>query len=78
MKKSLYKEGGCRIIGTPDYIAPEILKGQGINTFQIDWWSVGVILFEFLVGITPFNDVSVDKIFENIVKTLLNFYIKFY
>ncbi|EGR33246.1 protein kinase domain protein [Ichthyophthirius multifiliis] len=38
-----------RIIGTPDYIAPEILKGEGIKDVSIDWWSVGIMLFEMLV-----------------------------
>ncbi|EAR84564.2 Serine/Threonine kinase domain protein (macronuclear) [Tetrahymena thermophila SB210] len=55
-----------RIIGTPDYIAPEILKGEGLQNPAIDWWSVGVMLFELLIGIPPFNDDTVEKIFDNI------------
>lgn len=43
-----------RIIGTPDYIAPEILNGKGLKNSACDWWSVGVILFEMLIG-TFFN-----------------------
>jgi len=39
-----------RIIGTPDYIAPEILRGEGLMNPAIDWWSVGVLLFELLIG----------------------------
>lgn len=39
-----------RIVGTPDYIAPEILRGEGLMSPAIDWWSVGVMLFELLVG----------------------------
>ncbi|RVW90685.1 putative serine/threonine protein kinase IRE [Vitis vinifera] len=42
------------VAGTPDYLAPEILLGMGHGT-TADWWSVGVILFELLVGIPPFN-----------------------
>ncbi|XP_011012966.1 PREDICTED: probable serine/threonine protein kinase IREH1 isoform X2 [Populus euphratica] len=41
-------------VGTPDYLAPEILLGTGHGT-TADWWSVGVILFELIVGIPPFN-----------------------
>ncbi|KAL2234495.1 UNVERIFIED_CONTAM: putative serine/threonine protein kinase IREH1 [Sesamum indicum] len=41
-------------VGTPDYLAPEILLGTG-HGFTADWWSVGVILFELIVGIPPFN-----------------------
>lgn len=56
------------IVGTPDYMAPEILDGKGLQNPVIDWWSVGVMLFEFLVGIPPFNDDSRDQVFENIKK----------
>ena len=58
-----------RIVGTPDYMAPEILSSFREKLLlgpSIDWWSIGVILFEFLVGIPPFNDDTIDKIFENI------------
>ncbi|CAK7349551.1 unnamed protein product [Dovyalis caffra] len=41
-------------VGTPDYLAPEILLGTGHGT-TADWWSVGVVLFELIVGIPPFN-----------------------
>ncbi|KAK8685214.1 hypothetical protein V6N13_041220 [Hibiscus sabdariffa] len=41
-------------VGTPDYLAPEILLGTGHGA-TADWWSVGVILFELIVGIPPFN-----------------------
>lgn len=66
-KAKLAKEDKkCRIVGTPDYIAPEIIKGISISNKTIDWWSLGVIIYEFIVGIPPFNDDSVDAIFENI------------
>lgn len=45
---------GNRIIGTPDYIAPEILRGEGLMNPAIDWWSVGVMLFELLIGNNKF------------------------
>lgn len=55
-----------RIIGTPDYVAPEIIKGTDYNNPGADFWSLGVMLFEFLTGIPPFNDDTVEKIFDNI------------
>jgi len=53
-------------VGTPDYLAPEILLGTG-HGFEVDWWSLGVILFEFLTGKPPFNARSPQAIFENIL-----------
>lgn len=40
-------------VGTPDYIAPEVFGQAGYDE-TVDWWSVGVILFEMLVGYPPF------------------------
>ncbi|EPY52016.1 AGC protein kinase Cek1 [Schizosaccharomyces cryophilus OY26] len=55
-----------RFIGTPDYIAPEVILGNpGIKAS--DWWSVGCVLFEFLFGYPPFNADSPTEIFKNII-----------
>ncbi|GFZ03431.1 protein kinase superfamily protein [Actinidia rufa] len=53
-------------VGTPDYLAPEILLGTGHGA-TADWWSVGVILFELIVGIPPFNAEHPQIIFDNIL-----------
>ncbi|XP_047339412.1 probable serine/threonine protein kinase IREH1 isoform X2 [Impatiens glandulifera] len=53
-------------VGTPDYLAPEILLGTGHGA-TADWWSVGVILFELIVGIPPFNEEHPQMIFDNIL-----------
>ncbi|GJN23543.1 hypothetical protein PR202_gb11202 [Eleusine coracana subsp. coracana] len=53
-------------VGTPDYLAPEILLGTGHGA-SADWWSVGVILFELIVGIPPFNAEHPQNIFDNIL-----------
>ena len=55
------------IIGTPYYTAPEIIEGNGDNNFELDLWSLGVIIFEFIVGIPPFVEDTVEKIYENIL-----------
>ena len=65
-RKSTYKKK-ARLIGTPDYMAPEIIQGISIKNPELDWWSLGVMMFEFLTGIPPFNDDTVDKIFDNIL-----------
>ncbi len=41
------------LVGTPDYIAPEVFNKNGYTEI-VDWWSVGAILFEMLVGYAPF------------------------
>ncbi|XP_053724171.1 protein kinase C delta type-like [Synchiropus splendidus] len=51
--------------GTPDYIAPEILLGQKY-TFSVDWWSFGVLVFEMLIGQSPFQGDDEDELFESI------------
>jgi serine/threonine protein kinase len=53
-------------LGTPDYLAPELLLGTG-HGFAVDWWALGVVLFELLVGIPAFHASSVRAIFSNIL-----------
>lgn len=54
------------IVGTPDYLSPEILLGRR-HGVAVDWWALGVITFEFLCGYPPFTADSPDKIFQNIL-----------
>ncbi|KAJ5374886.1 hypothetical protein N7517_006892 [Penicillium concentricum] len=53
-------------VGTPDYIAPEIFNGQGY-TYLCDWWSVGAIMFECLVGWPPFCAEDTNDTYRKIV-----------
>jgi microtubule-associated serine/threonine kinase len=56
-----------RTVGTPDYLAPELLLGTG-HGLEADWWSLGVILFEMVVGAPPFSASSPEEIFQNILE----------
>ncbi|XP_025084206.1 protein kinase C iota type-like isoform X2 [Pomacea canaliculata] len=43
--------------GTPNYIAPEVLRGEDYD-FSVDWWALGVLMFEMLAGRSPFDVVG--------------------
>ena len=58
--------------GTPAYIAPEIIKGQE-HGLEVDIWSFGVLIYEMLVGKTPFNDSSPALIYKNVIKGTVSF-----
>eukprot|EP01134_Creolimax_fragrantissima_P005918 CFRG5918T1 len=55
-----------RVVGTPDYLSPELLMGTGHGA-PADIWAMGVCLYEFLVGSPCFNDKSKSVIFQNIL-----------
>lgn len=57
-----------QMVGTPDYMAVEIIEERQIHSHAVDWWSLGCILFQMIWGYPPFNDKTVKKIFENIKK----------
>lgn len=52
--------------GTPDYIAPEVIRGIG-TSFQADIWSLGVLMCEIISGKTPFYDENPKQIYENVI-----------
>ena len=47
-------------LGTPNYIAPEILRGEDYS-FSVDWWALGVLLYEMLAGRSPFDMVGATE-----------------
>lgn len=58
--------------GTAEYLAPELLTGQGYDK-TVDWWTLGILLFEMLVGLPPFYDDLTKDMVSNILNMPLYF-----
>ncbi|KAJ3393591.1 hypothetical protein HDU92_007630 [Lobulomyces angularis] len=59
-------------VGTEEYMAPEIILDLG-HTSSVDWWSLGIFIFEMLFGKTPFLGKDNDETFDNILKKEVKF-----
>ncbi|CAL8999362.1 unnamed protein product [Prunus brigantina] len=59
-------------VGTEEYIAPEIITGAG-HTSAVDWWALGILIYEMLYGYTPFRGKTRQKTFANILHKDLKF-----
>ncbi|TPX33472.1 hypothetical protein SmJEL517_g03615 [Synchytrium microbalum] len=58
--------------GTPEYLAPELLLGQGY-TKAVDWWTLGILLYEMLTGLPPFYDENTNEMYRKILIDELRF-----
>ena len=56
------------LCGTPEYIAPEVLLNKGHGK-GVDWWTLGILLYEMMAGRTPFYDKNRKLMFYNIINS---------
>lgn len=59
-------------VGTEEYLAPEVINGSG-HSASVDWWTLGIFMYELVYGFTPFRGSKRNTTFENILKRPIAF-----
>lgn len=61
------------VCGTPNYLAPEVLEGNNGHSYEVDYWSIGVILYTMLCGRPPFESPEVKQTYQKIKQGVFSF-----
>lgn len=59
-------------VGSAEYLAPETIQGD-VQTKALDWWSVGVMLYELLCGVAPFHAATNNEVYQSVLNKKLDF-----
>ena len=70
LQKAIFEKFAFQVFGTPEYIAPEVILRQGYGK-PVDWWSMGIILYEFLIGCVPFFGETPEDLFAHTVNDVI-------
>ncbi|CAG9318341.1 unnamed protein product [Blepharisma stoltei] len=72
LSKVIGDERACTTCGSPEYMAPEVIRKQAYS-YSADWWSFGILVYELFHGYTPFKGETSAETYENILEGEISF-----